>query len=255
MHGLLRLLTPDCAVPTTLYPSPNHGERKRGLTANAILLHYTGLATSEAALRQLCDPVAEVSSHYLVDKAGCLFQLVPENRRAWHAGQGCWAGETDMNDVSIGIEICNPGHKGGSPDYPPEQIATVVALCQDIISRWGVVPHRILGHSDVSPHRKIDPGEFFPWAALAEAGVGHYVPPHPIKDGPRQGLGDEGREVEIVQSLLAEYGYGLNLSGAYDEETESIVRAFQRHFRPALVDGVADVSTIETLRKLIAARA
>lgn len=247
-------MTPDCSIPALIHPSPNHGIRKGGRTPNSILLHYTGLPTGEAALRQLCNPATEVSSHYLVWENGELSQLVAEERRAWHAGRGCWAGEADMNDVSIGIEIANAGHKGGSPDYTPAQIATVIALTQDIAARWGIAPNRILGHSDVSPHRKIDPGEFFPWAQLAEAGVGHYVAPTPLEEGPRFAPGAEGEDVERLQSQLADYGYGVSISGIYDADTETIVRAFQRHFRPALVDGVADVSTVKTLRRLIATR-
>jgi N-acetylmuramoyl-L-alanine amidase len=254
VHGVLRILTPDCSFPATFHPSPNHGIRKGGKTPDSILLHYTGLATWEAALDQLCNPATEVSAHYLVRDDGSLLQLVPEARRAWHAGLGSWAGETDMNDVSIGIEIANPGHRGGSLDYPPAQIATVIALCQDISARWGIAPHRVLGHSDVSPERKIDPGEFFPWAQLAQANVGHYVPPCPLEDGPRCEPGAEGAKVERLQALLVEYGYGLRVTGVYGCDTETIIRAFQRHFRPELVDGVADLSTVETLRNLIAAR-
>lgn len=205
-------------------------------------------------MRQLCDPAAQVSSHYLVLEDGGLLQLVPEARRAWHAGRGFWAGERDMNDVSIGIEIANPGHRAGSPAYPAAQIATVIALCQDIFTRWRIAPQRVLAHSDVSPERKIDPGEYFPWETLAKAGVGHYVAPCPIEDGPSLGRGAQGLEVESLQSMLAIYGYGLNITGLYGTKTETTVRAFQRHFRPARVDGVADASTIGTLRKLLAAR-
>jgi N-acetylmuramoyl-L-alanine amidase len=168
-------------LPATLDPSPNHGERKGGRTPDSILLHYTGLPTGEAALRQLCNPATEVSSHYLVWEDGRLFQLVPEARRAWHAGRGIWAGESDMNDVSIGIEIANFGPRGGWPAYPSAQIETVIALCQDIITRWHIRPERVLAHSDVSHGRKIDPGEHFPWGQLAKAGIGHYVTPSACK--------------------------------------------------------------------------
>ncbi|MGQ0444706.1 MAG: N-acetylmuramoyl-L-alanine amidase [Beijerinckiaceae bacterium] len=238
-------------MPATLAPSPNHGERKGGRTADALLLHYTGLPTGEAALRQLCDPAAQVSSHYLVFEDGCLFQLVPEARRGWHAGQGSWAGENDMNDVSIGIEIANFGHRGGSPAYPPAQIETVIALCQDIIARWRIRPERVLAHSDVSHGRKIDPGEHFPWGRLAKAGIGHFVTPSAIEDGPRLEPGARGPEVLALQAMLSGYGYGLDLTGLYDAVTISAVTAFQRHFRQAVVDGIADYSTISTLRRLI----
>ncbi|WOJ89890.1 N-acetylmuramoyl-L-alanine amidase [Methylocapsa polymorpha] len=246
-------MKPDTSIAATIEPSPNHGERS-GRAPDAIILHYTGIATGEAALRRLCDSAAQVSAHYLVFEDGSLFQLVPEARRAWHAGIGYWAGERDMNTVSIGIEIANAGHLAGAPPYPSKQIEAVIALCQDIISRHAIRPQRVLGHSDLAPDRKIDPGEYFPWERLAKAGVGHYVAPCPIEDGPRIDRGAHGREVESLQSMLAIYGYGLNITGLYGSKTQAVVTAFQRHFRPELVDGIADVSTIETLRKVIAAQ-
>jgi N-acetylmuramoyl-L-alanine amidase len=246
----------DTDLIATPCASPNHGERKRGRTPDSLILHYTGLHTGEAAIKLLCDPVTQVSAHYVVMPDGALLQLVPEARRAWHAGVGVWAGETDMNDVSIGIEIAHQGHKDGAAayPYPAAQIATVIALGHDIIARWGIAPHRVLAHSDIAPHRKIDPGEFFPWPHLAKVGVGHYVPPCPITDGPRLEPGAEGVEVEELQTMLADYGYGAEISAVYDARTQLIVRAFQRHFRPALVDGAADLSTVATLRKLLTAR-
>jgi N-acetylmuramoyl-L-alanine amidase len=238
-----------------LVPSPNHGERKGGRMPNALLLHYTGLPTAEDALRQLTDPAAQVSAHYLVREDGGIVQLVPEHLRAWHAGRGSWAGETDVNDVSIGVEIANAGHRGGLPPYPEAQIETVIALCRDIAARWEIRPERVLAHSDVSHGRKIDPGEHFPWESLAKAGVGHYVAPSAIEHGPRLDLGDSGGEVLELQSMLACYGYGIGITGNYDCATHSAVSAFQRHFRQARVDGRADASTIATLRRLIEALA
>jgi len=247
-------LNPDSTLATTIRPSPNHGERK-GRIPDTIVLHYTGTATGEEALRAFCDPATELSAHYLVAEDGHVVQLVPESRRAWHAGRGYWAGERDMNSVSIGIEIANFGHDGGNPPYPPEQIAAVIALCQDISTRWKVPPCRVLGHSDLAPDRKSDPGEHFPWAALAKAGIGHYVAPSPIvAEGPSCARGDHGLEIESIQSMLAIYGYGLNITGLYGTKTEATVTAFQRHFRQARVDGIADRSTQETLRSLLAAR-
>jgi N-acetylmuramoyl-L-alanine amidase len=247
-------LKPDSALATTLRPSPNHGERK-GRLPDAIVLHYTGTPTAEDALRRLCDPATELSAHYLVAEDGHVVQLVPESRRAWHAGRGYWAGERDMNAVSVGIEIANVGHDGGKPPYPIAQIAVVIALCQDICSRWKIAPCRVLGHSDIAPDRKADPGEHFPWAALSKAGVGHYVTPSPIvADGPCYARGDHGIEIESLQSMLAIYGYGLNITGLYGTKTEATVTAFQRHFRQDRVDGIADHSTLETLRSLVAAR-
>jgi len=219
--------------------------------ADAIILHYTGIATGTAALERLCSEASQVSAHYLVQEDGELFQLVPEERRAWHAGIGVWAGDRDMNTVSIGIEIANYGHAGGLPPYPPAQIETVIALCRDISRRWKIKPARILAHSDLAPDRKIDPGEHFPWGKLAQAGVGHFVVPCAIEEGPCLKPGAKGPEVEALQAMLVSYGYGLEVTGLYDAKTQSTITAFQRHFRPARVDGIADPSTISTLRKLI----
>jgi N-acetylmuramoyl-L-alanine amidase len=248
-------LKPDSSLATVVRPSPNHGERIRGRAPDALILHYTGTPSGEDALYRLCDPTLELSAHYLVLEDGQVVQLVPESRRAWHAGRGYWAGDRDMNSASIGIEIANSGHDGGIPPYPQEQIAAVIALCRDVCSRRKIESARVLGHSDLAPDRKSDPGEHFPWARLAEAGIGHYVEPSPIDPtGPRIARGDQGIEVEVLQSMLAIYGYGLNITGLYGTKTEATVIAFQRHFRPDLVDGVADASTRETLRRLLATR-
>lgn len=247
-------MKPDSSLTKTLRPSPNHGERK-GRVPDALILHYTGMPTTDDALRRLCDPATELSAHYLIAEDGSVVQLVAESRRAWHAGRGYWAGERDMNSVSIGIEIANPGHDGGTPPYPPEQIAAVIGLCRDICARWKISPCRVLGHSDLAPDRKADPGEHFPWAVLADAGIGHFVVPCPVDaDGPTYRRGNAGIEIESLQSMLAIYGYGLNITGLYGTKTEATVTAFQRHFRQARVDGIADHSTKETLRSLLAAR-
>jgi N-acetylmuramoyl-L-alanine amidase len=236
--------------------SPNHGDRKVG-RVDAIILHYTGMASAEAALQRLCDPASQVSAHYVILEDGRIIQLVPEYRRAWHAGQSSWANDRDLNSASIGIEIVHPGHEGVAEGvalaYPPVQIDAVIALCKDITARHQIPQHRILAHSDIAPDRKIDPGEFFPWDRLAAEGVGHYVVPRPIEDGPRLERGVHGIEVEKLQALLAMYGYGIRVSNLYGPRTENVVRAFQRHFRPERVDGIADPSTIETLRALLAA--
>lgn len=218
-----------------------------------VVLHYTGMPEASAALQRLCNPVSDVSAHYFVFEDGRALQLVPEERRAWHAGAGSWAGDTDVNSCSIGIEIAHPGHAGGLPPYPDAQIEGVIALVSDIASRWTIRPERILAHSDTAPGRKEDPGEVFPWRRLHEAGIGHWVPPAAIGDGRFFSRGDAGPPVEALQAMFAAYGYGITLSGAYDAVTEQVVTAFQRHFRPGRVDGVADASTITTLRDLIAA--
>jgi len=218
-----------------------------------LLLHYTGMADAASAIRRLRDPSAEVSSHYVVLESGRIVQLVPEAARAWHAGVSGWAGATDLNSLSIGIEIVNPGHDGGCPDFPVAQVDAVTALCADIAVRWSIPPQRVLGHSDVAPGRKVDPGERFPWDRLHAAGVGHWVPPADDSAGPTYRPGDEGPPVQAVQALLRLYGYGLDVTGVYDARTATVVAAFQRHFRPARVDGIADPGTLATLRDLLRA--
>jgi N-acetyl-anhydromuramyl-L-alanine amidase AmpD len=156
-----------------------------------------------------------------------------------------------MNSASIGIEIVHPGHDDPRP-FPDRQIEAVAQLCRDICRRNAIAPRRVLGHSDIAIGRKIDPGEFFPWAALAAEGVGHYAPPAPIIGGKTMERGDDGEEVSALQRALADYGYRSEVSGRYDEATAGVVAAFQRHFRPCLVDGRADRSTLETLRALSA---
>lgn len=234
-------------------PSPNFNERRNGRRPDIILIHYTGMETGRAAERRLADPASEVSCHYVVRESGVVVQMVPEAARAWHAGQGAWKGEHDINSASIGIEIVNRGHEFDYPDFPAKQIGSVIALCRDIAARWAILPERVLGHSDIAPGRKVDPGEKFPWRRLAEAGVGHFVDAAPARGGRFLARGDSGQPVEALQSLLALYGYNIEISGIFDKETEDCVVAFQQHFRQENTDGVADVSTIETLHALLAA--
>ncbi len=246
-------LAPDSPLVVKVVPSPNQNERKGGRRPDMILLHYTGMRNSADALQRLANPIAEVSAHYVVLEDGRIFQMVAEAARAWHAGVGSWAGETDVNSVAIGIEIANPGHDWGYTDFPDAQVDAVTALCRDIAQRHAIPPQRVLAHSDTAPLRKADPGEKFPWARLAAAGVGHWVDPAPLGDGRAFSRGEEGQPIQALQALFAMYGYGLDITGVFDETTEAVVTAFQRHFRPARVDGVADASTILTLRNLIAA--
>jgi N-acetylmuramoyl-L-alanine amidase len=243
---------PDTALVEAVHPSPNHGAR-RGSAPDAIVLHYTGMASAEVALARLCDAAAAVSCHYLIFENGAIYQLVPEARRAWHAGTSFWAGESDMNSASIGIELANGGADFGSPPFTQAQVEAAIALCRDIIARRKIPPQRILGHSDIAPFRKSDPGEAFPWASLAQAGIGHYVEPVPIGDDRPLIRGSTGAEVEALQDMLAVYGYDIAVTALYEERTEAVVTAFQRHFRPARVDGKADRSTLATLRALLAA--
>lgn len=231
--------------------SPNFNDRPAETRIDTIVLHYTGMSSAEAALARLCDPAARVSAHYVVEERGAVTQLVPEAFRAWHAGISSWGGSTDVNANSIGVEIVNAGHDFGSPPYPDAQMQSVIALCQSILSRHAIRPRNIVGHSDVAPERKDDPGEWFDWERLARAGVGRWVPPQPIVDGPVLKPGDRGETVAEMQFMLASYGYGIEVLGVYDTKTEAVVRAFQRHFRQQKVDGLADLSSLVTLKSLL----
>ena len=242
---------PDSVHASRFLASPNWGLRKAGV--DCVILHYTGMADGASALARLCDAAAEVSCHYLVEENGEIIQLVAEQHRAWHAGISAWEGRTDINSRSVGIEIVNVGHDGGSPDFPAAQIGSVVDLCRDIAARHSILPRRFLAHSDIAPLRKQDPGEKFPWAHLHQHGIGHWAAPYPRHSGPQLQQGHSGDAVASLQSALSGYGYDVPATGAYDMATEGAVKAFQRHFRPARVDGIADVSTIATLRDLTAA--
>jgi N-acetylmuramoyl-L-alanine amidase len=250
------LFPPDSFIVADVKPSPNFDERRNGRAPDMILLHYTGMASGEEALDRLCASNSKVSAHYVVFEDGRIVQCVPEEMRAWHAGVASWAGETDINSCSIGIEIVNPGHEFGYRDFPLRQIAAVISLCKSIVTRRGpIAPERILAHSDVAPSRKQDPGEKFPWALLSESGIGHWVRPAPPSiNGRVLKSGDSGETVARLQRALASYGYGIEETGRYDEPTRDVVAAFQRHFRPARVDGIADASTLMTLRALLETR-
>ncbi|MFD1332057.1 N-acetylmuramoyl-L-alanine amidase [Methylopila musalis] len=244
--------TPDSPTVNEVRPAANHDGRGDA-DIDILLLHYTGMASTAEACDRLCSGESGVSCHYVVLEDGRVLQLVPEARRAWHAGVSTWEGETNVNARSIGVEIANPGHPHGYPDFPEVQIAAVIALARDICARNQIRPERVLAHSDVAPARKIDPGEKFPWARLAAEGVGHLTPPGPIEDDAGLTVGDEGDPVEQLQTLLSLYGYGVEIDGRFTVATATVVRAFQRHFRPERVDGIADFSTARTLRDLLAA--
>ncbi|MCA1998681.1 MAG: N-acetylmuramoyl-L-alanine amidase [Hyphomicrobiales bacterium] len=263
---------PDSPVADRLHPSPNHGPRRGVTRPDAIILHYTGMRDAASALLWLANPLSEVSCHYFVFEDGRVWQMVPESRRAWHAGKSIWAGETDMNSRSIGIEIAHPGHDltplpdGGpnplpppGPSFPEAQIAAVIRLVADIKARWGIANSRILAHSDIAPGRKIDPGETFPWARLAEAGLGLWSADDGADHGTRQAPapvfrpGDEGLPIRALQAMFARFGYGIEITGVYDRRTFDVVAAFQRHWRQECVDGVADGETLAMLRALCAA--
>jgi N-acetylmuramoyl-L-alanine amidase len=215
-----------------------------------IVLHYTGMPTGEAALARLCDPAAKVSAHYLVEENGRVFLLVDEVRRAWHAGVSFWAGDTDINARSIGIEVVNPGHEFGYRPFPEPQIASTIDLLSAIRSRWTIPDARILGHSDVAPRRKQDPGELFPWATLAAAGHGLWVEPTDAA-GTTIRPGDAGAPVADLRRALARLGYDCPPGEVFDDDLAVTVTAFQRHWRPARVDGIVDGDTCARLFELL----
>ena len=233
-------------MKTIAAPSPNYDSRTA--PPDMIVLHYTGMPTGDAALARLCDPAAKVSAHYLVEEDGRIFSLVPEERRAWHAGKSFWRGERDINARSIGVEVVNPGHEFGYRAFPDAQIAAVIDLLGEVRSHWSVDDERLLGHSDVAPDRKEDPGELFPWKRLAQAGHGLWVEPAAAPGAPLA-EGDDGPGVFALQAGLTRFGYDCAPGGRYDGATATIVRSFQRHWRPERVDGVADG---ETRARLIA---
>lgn len=231
-------------------PSPNFDARTK--VPDMLVLHYTGMESGEAALARLRDPEARVSSHYLVEEDGRIFGLVPEERRAWHAGVSFWKGEEGVNHASIGIEIVNPGHEFGYRPFPPAQIDAVIALVADIRTRWSIDDGRILGHSDVAPARKQDPGELFPWKQLARAGHGIWAEADPAPGDPLV-EGAEGVGVFALQAGLTRLGYDCAPSGRFDPSTREIVSAFQRHWVQTRWDGVADGLTRATLMAVLRA--
>src|ERR1700744_4387663 len=242
---------PDSSVASDVIPSHNYGERNNDREPDMIVLHYTGMPDVEAAIARLCSAGTDVSAHYIVLEDGRIVQSGPEAKRAWHAGVSSWAGEGDINSCSIGIEIVNPGHDWGYPDFPLRQIAALIALCRGIMLRRRIPSQRVLAHSDIAPARKKDPGEKFPWHSLANSGVGHWVQPRSVVRGETLRLGTLTDDVLKMQQAFAKYGYGIPTNGKYDGATMEVVTAFQRHFRPERVDGIADVSTLATLHPLL----
>ena len=235
----------------TQLDSPNFDERT--LPISYLILHYTGMETGAAAIQRLCNPVAKVSAHYAVEEDGQIFQLVNEDKRAWHAGISEWQGESNINSASIGIEIVNGGHgflddNGQLPPFPDVQINALIALCKDIMSRHGNLT--VLGHSDIAPARKIDPGEHFPWQGLAAAGIGIW----PVTNNEDKRilfeLGSRDRGVAIIQRGLAHIGYCARVTGVMDENTVQIVQALQRRYRPDQIDGIIDIQTMEIIKAL-----
>tara|TARA_B100000676_G_scaffold311866_1_gene383465 strand:- start:1489 stop:2187 length:699 start_codon:yes stop_codon:yes gene_type:complete len=219
---------PESIMPDR--PSPNFGKRADDVPIDMLVLHYTGMKDAELALDRLCDPTAEVSAHYCVDEDGTIFTLVDEKHRAWHAGVSYWRGETDINSRSIGVEIVNPGHEFGYRPFPEAQMAALIPLCQQILSRHPIPARNVVGHSDTAPDRKQDPGELFDWCRLASEGIGLW--PEPANPGDQS-----------LDSLLAAFGYNMRAGG--------YIAAFQRHFRPKAITGGQDAESLRIAAGLI----
>jgi N-acetylmuramoyl-L-alanine amidase len=251
--------------------SPNHDERPPGSAIDMLVLHYTGMRSAEEALSRLCDPEAKVSAHYTIDRDGRVYAHVPEERRAWHAGVSYWAGERNVNGCSIGIELVNGGHEFGYEEFAAPQIAALIDLAGGILARHPIPPSRVLGHSDVAPARKQDPGELFPWRHLAEFGIGLWpfaeVPvsfgseTRSVSDGVRFALAaaaphparnartHEGDVVDDFAHDLSRFGYGV----LPEVPLDAVVTAFQRHWRQGQVDGLVDEECAYRLGALVSA--
>jgi N-acetylmuramoyl-L-alanine amidase len=218
--------------------STNFDERRGTKKPSFIILHYTGMNSFKAALDHLCDPKSKVSSHYLIDLAGRLYPLVDEQHRAWHAGASFWDGIVDMNSHSIGIEITNPGHEFGYQEFPDKQIEAVIELCLGLIQKYKIKSYNVLGHSDIAPRRKQDPGELFPWEHLATEFVGLWASSREMDFTAAKKLLDDR---SVFHDHLVEYGY--------DPKTpfEASVVAFHRHFYPEKFKGDEDPEEIDLL--------
>jgi N-acetylmuramoyl-L-alanine amidase len=216
-------------------PSPNFDARPPGVRPEILVLHYTDTYTLDETLAILLDPRRTVSAHYVVAEDGAVHALVAEEKRAWHAGKACWRGLRDVNARSIGIEIQNPGHRCGYRPFPDAQFDAVTELARDICRRREIAPRDVVGHSDVAPMRKRDPGELFPWRRLAAAGVGLHPQAVPARETP----GDLAQ----AQRALADIGYDCPQTGAADEATLAVIVAFQRRYRQRLFDGYLDGET------------
>jgi N-acetylmuramoyl-L-alanine amidase len=219
-----------------------------------LILHYTGMRTAQEAIDRLRDPEARVSSHYVVDEDGSVLRLVPEERRAWHAGASHWRGRADLNGRSVGIEIVNPGHEWGYRDFPVLQLAVVCDLCLAVLARHTIPARNIVAHSDVAPDRKEDPGEKFDWRGLAQNGVGLW--PLDVPDLGTTGAVRDAAALRDVRAALGEIGYRVAQEGPYDPALAAVLRAFQRHWRPEAITGQADAGTLARLlgvRQLIKA--
>tara|TARA_B100000686_G_scaffold302682_1_gene338928 strand:+ start:593 stop:1336 length:744 start_codon:yes stop_codon:yes gene_type:complete len=234
-------------------PSPNFDERAKGQAPKMLILHYTGMESNVEAINRLCDDRSFVSAHYVVEENGTCFQLVHEANRAWHAGESNWAGNDDINSCSIGIELCNPGHDWGYRKFPEQQMKSLISLSRDIIRRNSIASHLVLGHSDVAPRRKMDPGELFDWQRLAREGIGVWPNKFILSDkevGPETILLD-ALDIQRIQEKLGYLGYKITVTGKRDHETVAVAKAFQRHFRTNKIDGELDKEVESILDNLL----
>ncbi len=213
-------------APSQSFTSPNFEPRPDGVAIDMLVVHYTGMRSADEALQRLCDPDAKVSAHYLIDEDGTLHHLVAEDQRAWHAGVASWRGAANINDRSIGIELVNPGHEFGYRPFPEPQLAAFEELAAAILARHPIPAGNVVGHSDVAPTRKTDPGEFFDWRRMATAGIGLWPQPAEHREDDQSRLAD----------MLRDIGYDI-------EDFSAAVRAFQRHFRPERMNGRIDPET------------
>lgn len=237
-------------------PSPNFDSRG-GADVDVLVLHYTGMQSGAEAIARLCDPAARVSCHYVVEEDGRVFALVEEGQRAWHAGISFWRGRRELNFASIGIEIVNPGHEWGYRPFPAVQMASVAALCRGILARHPIPARNVVAHSDIAPDRKEDPGELFDWRGLAAQGIGLWPASLPALpgDGGIGGAVTAPGALMAVRAALARIGFEVAPTGGADAALATVLRAFQRHWRPEAVTGAADAGTLARLRALAAALA
>jgi N-acetylmuramoyl-L-alanine amidase len=217
--------------------SPNHDARPDGGRIDMLVLHYTGMKTAADAFNRLCDSAIGVSAHYVIEEDGTAWRLVEESRRAWHAGVSFWQGTETVNAVSIGIELVNPGHEWGYRAFPDVQMASLETLAKAVIQRHSIPADRVVGHSDVAPLRKLDPGELFDWPRLARAGIGLW----PAEPAPPP------KDIAGAQAMLGSIGYRVPCSGVLDDETRLVLIAFQRRFRPRRISGGLDAETAAQL--------
>jgi N-acetylmuramoyl-L-alanine amidase len=233
--------------------SPNMDDRPEDVNINVLVMHYTGMKTATDALQRMCDPAFKVSAHYIIYEDGRIVRLVPEDKRAWHAGISCWHGRASLNDTSIGIEIVNPGHEWGYRSFPSEQMESVLALSKEIMERHQIIPNNVVGHSDIAPTRKEDPGELFNWPWLAENGVGLWPKRRMMwgKDTVLCKLGDDNQYVLNMQKSLRQYGYFIRTDGYFGPVTEKIVKAYKRHFVPEHLNVLWDKLSQARIENLI----